>query len=65
MPPNNNELIVKMLQNLWIYFNKKEEMQNLIIWENSAPNNMMKSIHNTREANGERIFELTRKHFKK
>lgn len=61
---NVQALIVAILQNQFRYFYTKKEMQRLILLEISEDNPMMRSIHNAREAQGQKFLKLTEPHFK-
>jgi AcrR family transcriptional regulator len=61
---SSKELIIDILQNQWRYFSADAEMQQLILWELSGDSDLMRSIHNTREINGQSVLELAKEHFK-
>lgn len=60
----SKDLIIDILQKQWEYFSDDKEMQHLILWELSGNSSLMRSIHNTRELQGEPILELADEHFK-
>jgi AcrR family transcriptional regulator len=55
---SGKHLIIDVLQKQWQYFSTDLEMQHLILWELSGDNELMRSIHNTRELMGQSILEL-------
>lgn len=60
---NVKPLIVAILQNQFRYFYSNKDMQRLILLEITEDNRMMHSIHNAREAQGQRYLELADPHF--
>ena len=52
-------LLSQVLKNQFIYFLEDREMQQLILWELSAKSDLMRSIHNTREAMGAQFLEMS------
>jgi len=63
-PESLQLLISQILQNQFKFFLSEPDMQRLIHWELSGESPLMKSIHNARESNGQRILEMTDDHFK-
>jgi AcrR family transcriptional regulator len=57
-------LVTGILKDQFKFFFEQREMQSLILWELSMKSKMMHSIHNAREAMGQKAFELTDAHFK-
>jgi AcrR family transcriptional regulator len=57
-------LVTNILKDQFKFFFEQREMQSLILWELSMESKMMHSIHNAREAMGQKAFELTDIHFK-
>jgi AcrR family transcriptional regulator len=60
---SSQKLITDILQNQFRYLNLDKQMQKLILWEVSTDSELMRSIHRTREATGQKLFELTDQHF--
>ena len=60
----SEQLVIEILQNQFKFFASQKEMQELILWELSTNNPLMRSIHNTRENLGEKFLEVTDSHFK-
>lgn len=60
---NVRQLIVAILQNQFRYFYSDTDMQRLILLEITEDNQMMRSIHNAREAQGQKYLELADPHF--
>ncbi|MBW4888939.1 TetR/AcrR family transcriptional regulator [Mucilaginibacter sp. HMF5004] len=56
-------LVTGILKEQFSFFDQHKEMQSLILWELSTESKLMRSIHNAREAMGQKAFELTDKHF--
>lgn len=56
-------LVTEILKNQFSFFLKERDMQRLILWEISSDSDLMKSIHNARESNGQKLFEQTDSHF--
>ena len=56
---NHQNLIADILKNLFQFFLREKNMQRLILWELSTESPLMRSIHNTREANSQSFFEGT------
>jgi AcrR family transcriptional regulator len=56
---DTKELITGLLQKQFSYFLTEREMQRLILWEISANSDLMRSIHNARESQGQKILQLT------
>ncbi len=56
-------LITDILQNQYKFFSEEKDMQRIILYELSSNSPLMKSIHNTREAMGERFLNATDQHF--
>ena len=52
-------LLSQVLKNQFLYFLEDREMQQLILWELSAKSDLMRSIHNTREAMGAQFLEMS------
>jgi AcrR family transcriptional regulator len=61
---NSKLIITNILQELFKFFLKEKEMQDLILTELSGTNPMMNSIHNFRESIGQNFLEATDSHFK-
>jgi AcrR family transcriptional regulator len=62
-PGKHQATVVAILQNQFRYFYAGHEMQRLILFEISQPNDMMRSIHKAREAHGQAMFERLSTHF--
>ena len=60
---SSQKLITDILQNQFRYFYLDHQMQKLILWEVSTDSKLMRSIHRTREATGQKLLELTDQHF--
>jgi len=60
---SSQKLITDILQNQFRYFYLDKQMQKLILWEVSTDSELMRSIHRTREATGQKLLELTDQHF--
>ncbi|OKS89649.1 TetR/AcrR family transcriptional regulator [Mucilaginibacter polytrichastri] len=60
---NVRGLIVAILQNQFRYFYSEKDMQRLILLEITEDNQMMRSIHNAREAQGQRFLALADPYF--
>jgi len=60
---SSQKLITDILQNQFRYFYLDKQMQKLILWEVSTNSELMRSIHRTREATGQKLLELTDQHF--
>ena len=60
---NVRGLIVAILQNQFRYFYTEKDMQRLILLEITEQNQMMRSIHNAREAQGQKFLELADPYF--
>jgi AcrR family transcriptional regulator len=56
---NHQSLIADILKNQFQFFLREKNMQRLILWELSTESALMRSIHNTREANSQSFFEVT------
>jgi AcrR family transcriptional regulator len=62
--PDNSQLIITdILQELFRFFSKEQEMQNLILMELSGTSRILQSIHNARESIGQDFLEMTDPHF--
>jgi len=57
-------IVTEVLQDMFKFFLKEEETQNLILMELSGTIPMMRSIHNVREDIGQKILQKTDAHFK-
>lgn len=57
--PGMQRLLSQVLKNQFIYFLEDKEMQQLILWELSVKSDLMRSIHNTREAMGAQFLEMS------
>ncbi|QTE43015.1 MULTISPECIES: TetR/AcrR family transcriptional regulator [Mucilaginibacter] len=62
---NVKGLIVAILQNQFRYFYSGKEMQELILWEISQENPLMRSIHHARESYGQKFLAMTDTHFQR
>lgn len=60
---NVKQLIVAILQNQFRYFYSDKDMQRLILLEITEDNKMMRSIHNAREAQGQKFLALVDPYF--
>ena len=60
---NVRGLIVAILQNQFRYFYTEKDMQRLILLEITEDNQMMRSIHNAREAQGQKFLALADHYF--
>ena len=60
---DSQKLITDILQNQFRYFHLNKQMQKLILWEICTDTPLMKSIHQVRENAGQKIMELTDRHF--
>lgn len=56
-------IITRILQNQFLYFNKEEEMQHIILSEISNDSELLKRISQLRERMAEPFFDVTEKHF--
>lgn len=62
--PDNSQLIITdILQELFRFFSKEQEMQNLILMELSGTSRILQSIHNARESIGQDFLEMTDPYF--
>lgn len=57
--PGMQKLLSQVMQNQFLFFQEDKEMQQLILWELSAKSDLMRSIHNTREAMGKQFLEMS------
>ncbi|ANH82179.1 TetR family transcriptional regulator [Niabella ginsenosidivorans] len=61
---NTRQLLESLLLNQLDFFNRNEEMRQIILWEISQRTEIMYHICNEREQLGSRIFEMTDKELK-
>jgi len=61
---SSQHFITETLQQLFTFFLKEQEMQNLLLMELIGSNPIMRSIHNVRETIGHEILVRTDSHFK-
>jgi AcrR family transcriptional regulator len=59
----SQKLITDILQNQFRFFATDKDMQKLILWEVSTDSALMRSIHRTREAMGQRLLAMTDQDF--
>ena len=62
-PSKHQATMIAILQNQFLYFYTRKEMQRLILLEISQQNDMMRSIHKAREAHGQAMLEGLDAHF--
>jgi AcrR family transcriptional regulator len=63
-PDELKALFTCLLQDQFRYFQSSREMQQLIIWQVSEPDPLMRTSCEAREKQGARLIELTKQHFR-
>lgn len=63
-PEQLKTLFTKVLQDQFRFFHSSKEMQQLIIWQISEPDPLMRTSCESREKQGARLIELTEQHFR-
>ncbi|MEO3402821.1 TetR/AcrR family transcriptional regulator [Mucilaginibacter sp. CAU 1740] len=66
-PPDREQvktLFTELMQENYMFFKDNPEMQRIIRWQISESNPLLRAISDTREANGDRLLELTDRYFR-
>jgi len=63
-PDQLKTLFTRIVQDQFRFMRSSKEMQQLIIWEISEPNPLMRTSCETREKHGARLIELTEQYFR-